>query len=80
MVTKYALRKLKEELPRGFSGVIRERLIKKGLRPYAIRTICATLNENDSRFNEVIFNEALKYRDFIRRRRFILESKTLSNN
>ena len=75
MVTKTALRRLKKELPRGFSVVIRERLISKGLRAYAIRTICATLNENDIRFNEIIFNEAIEYRDLLRVHRSDLENR-----
>lgn len=80
MVTRNAIRRLKKELPRGFSGVIRTRLIAKGLRAYAIRTICATLNENDPRFNETIFNEAIEYRDFLRARKLDMVKKVFSKN
>lgn len=77
MISKEAIRKLRDELPRGSAPVIQKRLLEKG-KVYHLNTINATLDPDNTRFNPEIFDEAILYRDDLRREAMQLEKKAMS--
>lgn len=64
-VSKDALKKLKEELPRGYGAIIRNKLIKLG-KDYSRSMIERVLNPDDDRYNELIIEVAIQVRNEFR--------------
>lgn len=77
MISKELIKVLREELPWGSASVIRQRLADKGIFK-SIGTINATLDEDNPRFNEDVFNEAIEYRNFLREMKEKIKSKVMS--
>lgn len=77
MINKEIVKRLREEIGHGAGPIIQGLLLDIG-KPYSLRTINATLNEDDPRFNEEIFEVAVQYRDSLRDKAKKLERKVMS--
>lgn len=75
MVSKYSLRLLRKQLPKGAVKEIRSRLIAKGLRAYTITYIYYVLDPKDRRENLDILKEAIAIRNEHRKQLTKIESK-----
>jgi len=62
-ISTEAANKLYDDLPPGFAKVLQERILEKLGKHFSLRMIYAVIQPGDERYNEVIIDEAILYRN-----------------